>query len=199
MPSNILTSPSNEDLLSTNLGKLSQQLTELRLDDITIGAEFFWSSVSDAHPPHWPHLLSLVINYNPITPSGQWLLERDPSEPIEEIDYGEDPSLYISADELPAPQDRRVNSFRRKASPGLMNRLYTAAGKAAFHMPALREIWLSASSTGYWPHWFTYNANPTNACATWGSTPEFKPDESVLDVWREVSKKNFGGRFGSQV
>jgi hypothetical protein len=72
------------------LGIFSQQLIELNLNDITIGAEFFWSSSFDAHAPHWPHLSSITIDYNPITPSGQWLRERDPSEPAEEIDYGED-------------------------------------------------------------------------------------------------------------
>ncbi|KUJ09072.1 uncharacterized protein LY89DRAFT_690614 [Mollisia scopiformis] len=161
MPPNILSEPNSGDLISTNLGKFSQQLTELNLDDITIGADFFWNSSFDSLAPHWPHFTSLTVNYNPITPAGQWLRERD-------------------------------NFFRHKASPEHMNNLYTAAGKAASFMPALKELWLSAEFGGYCPHWFSYKTSPTNACATWCSTPEFKPNESVLRIWRDVSRKNLG-------
>ncbi|KAH7409547.1 hypothetical protein BKA64DRAFT_665211, partial [Cadophora sp. MPI-SDFR-AT-0126] len=189
MPPILLTDPNGEDLLSISLGIMSQQLTKLTLEDITIGPELFFNSKSSTKTPEWPHLTSLTINYNPITPSGHWLFERDPSEDVEEYEEGEDPSLYMEADALPAAEDLRSNFFRHKASPEQMNRFYNAIGKAALSMPVLRDISMRALTT-YWEHWFMYKATSTSACAAWGSTPEFKPDESVLDVWREVSRKN---------
>jgi hypothetical protein len=192
MPPNILTGSDNEDPLSISLGKLSQQLTELRLEEITTGAEFFWNSVYEINPPYWPHLTSLSINYNKVTPGGQWLFERDPAEPIEEYERNEFRFEDMSDDELPLPPDKHFDMFRFKPLPEPMNAIYAAAGKAALHMPALRNFWLHAEVLKSWPHWFEYEATLTNACATWGNTPEFKPDESVLDAWREVSRKNVG-------
>jgi hypothetical protein len=194
IPPNILPSSSNQDPLSTNLRAFSQQLTDLTLADITIGAEFFWpsaaSQTSDSLPPHWPHLTSLIINYTPITPSGQWLFERDSNEEEEEIEWGEDPALYMDEDELPAPQDQRVNPFRKKASPELMDTFYVAAGKAAGKMPVLRQMWLAASTGTRLSHSFQYTTTATSASVCWRSTPLFEPGEEVLDVWKEAARKN---------
>jgi hypothetical protein len=189
MPPILLTDPNGEDLLSLSLGRISEQLTKLTLEDITIGPELFFNSKSSTKMPEWLHLTSLTINYNPITPSGHWLFERDPSEDVIEYEEGDDPSLYMGPDALPAAEDLRNNFFRHKASPEQMNRFYNAVGKAALSMPVLRDISMRALTT-YWEHWFMYKATSTSACATWGSTPEFKPDDSVLDIWREVSRKN---------
>ena len=98
----------------------------------------------------------------------------------------------MSENELPAPEDRRLNPFRHKASPKLMNALYLAAGTAAAQMPALREVWLGASMPEGLRHWFEYKGSATSACATWGSTPLFEPDEEILAAWRVVSRKCLG-------
>jgi hypothetical protein len=143
-------------------------------------------------PPHWPNFTSLSITCIPITSLGQWLFERDPDEEIDEIDWGKDPYLYMEEDELPAPEDRRHNLFRHVASSGLINELYIAAGKATTSMPALRHMWLGASTATRIYHNFQSEANATSACATWESTPPYELNGDVLDVWKGVSKKNLG-------
>jgi hypothetical protein len=186
----IFPSSSNQDPLSSNIRAFSQQLTHLTLADITIGAEFFWpsaaSQTSDSPSPHWPHLTSLTINYTPITPSGQWLFERDPNE--EEVYFEWDD--YMEED--PAPQDERVIPFRKKASPELMNAFYVAAGKAAGKMPVLRQMWLAASTGTRLSHSFQYTATATSSSVCWRSMPLFEPSEDVLDVWKEAARKNLG-------
>ncbi|KAE9362878.1 hypothetical protein N431DRAFT_565013 [Stipitochalara longipes BDJ] len=193
MPPNLLPSSSNEDPLSSELRAFSQQLTDLRLSDMTIGPEFFWpsaaSQTSDSLLPHWPHLTSLAISCTPITPSGQWLFERDPDEELEEFEWGEDPRLYMEEDELPAPQDERGNHFRKIASPELMNAFYVAAGKAAGKMPVLRQMWLDATTGTKIGHSFQYTATATSASVCWRSTPLFEPSEEVLNVWKEAARK----------
>lgn len=96
----------------------------------------------------------------------------------------------MDEDELPAPQDQRVNPFRKKASPELMDTFYVAAGKAAGKMPVLRQMWLAASTGTRLSHSFQYTTTATSASVCWRSTPLFEPGEEVLDVWKEAARKN---------
>lgn len=131
------------------------------------------------------------MEYIPTTPSGNWLLERDPA--VEEDERTMESPRYLSdadEDDIPLPQDRKLILFRTMASADLINDLYVAAGRAALHMPCLRDMYLGAISRAVIEcHWFMYQATATTAVATWGSEPRFEPSGQVLQLWTEVARK----------
>ena len=148
MPPDITPQGSGSDTLSNSLRNFSQQLTSISLEHIVISSEFFWLLGSDTAPidsPHWPYLTTLNILFMPVTPSGQWLFERDPAERV--IDDDEDRrdlSLHFDPERLPLREDWNGVDFRRKPNERLMNDFYLAIGRAVGNMPCLRELVLRA-------------------------------------------------------
>jgi hypothetical protein len=181
--------------LSVNLRTFSQQLKSIRLDELVVGSELFWpsSTIPEGPTPHWPYLTSFILNYTRITPSGKWLFESDPSEPVIEYEYL-DQWEYMDEDEMPAPEDRNFNLFRLQACAEFMNPLYIAAGHAAANMPFLKEMYLTATNIRR-THCFEYKAAATSAVATWQSNPYFEPSGEVLDTWKQVPKKFLGNEL----
>lgn len=197
-PPSLVTIPGDEDLLSMNLRKFSQQLTVFCVNTAVVGSEIFWlfascESTKSLHsqPPYWPRITSFQVNYVPVTPSGQWLFERDPDAEVDTPEEPQDYRLYMSEDEVPPPEDWRDDRFRTKASPQLMNAFYVAAGRAVAHMPCLRYMFLCNSyCASLGEHWFKYTVTGTRAIATWGSTPSFRPNDQVLEAWRATARKH---------
>ncbi|KIM95401.1 hypothetical protein OIDMADRAFT_95495, partial [Oidiodendron maius Zn] len=149
MPPDITPKGSGSDPLSNSLRTFSQQLTSIYIEHIVISSEFFWPLGSDAapiDPPHWPYLTTLNILFLPVTPSGQWLFERDPAEEVidDEEDRTRDLSLHYEPERLPPREDWYIDHFRRKPNERLMNDFYLAIGRAVDNMPCLRELVLRA-------------------------------------------------------
>ena len=101
--------------------------------------------------------------------------------------------------EIPADEDLHEDPFRCVAAPEI-NELYAAAAAAAAarQMPALREMCLVtydvAPGSGF--HGFLYRYNDSTGgsgggttIAHWGSSPAFKPEEMVVDLWEKVSRE----------
>lgn len=180
----------DEDIFSAHLREFSQRLTTVHIDCALIGSELFWPiNTASLQPPHWPHLTYFYVNYSGGTPSGQWLFERDPDDEEDDIEESQ-VIINMPEDEMPLPEDRSSNFFRKKASPSLMNGFYLAAGRAAAHMPCLKHMELSKIHAMGQAHWFKYEVTATKATATWGSTPSFTLEEKVLEMWREVARKH---------
>ncbi|RAH64325.1 uncharacterized protein BO66DRAFT_464752 [Aspergillus aculeatinus CBS 121060] len=197
------------DPLSLALNHLTQQLVTVELDKIMIGPEFFWPPLHHPYsaPPRWPRLTSLKLVYQAVTPSGQWLFEKDPRcqpysssqrEDVYECGTREDPRT-------PAPQDRYPDAFRSKPAD-LLNDLHRAAGQAAQHMPTLKTMFLQAIPQLYPPgmahlhteaateshpspahdtgHWFRYDRG--RSTATWVSSGKFSLLADTVNTWRQV-------------
>ncbi|KAJ5732551.1 hypothetical protein N7493_004032 [Penicillium malachiteum] len=156
---------------SPALRDFSQQLTFMRLQDIVVGKELFWpiNSTDDLSLPSWPNLTYVDLQYGITTPSGEWLFERDPEE--DEFDPNFDREEQLPEHKKRAPEDRVLNAFRMKASPGLLNGFTSEA-----HANLL----------------FVYKVDGTTAKATWSSRKLFTPDEPVLQAWRDAGFRHTG-------
>ena len=202
MPPDITPQGSGSDPLSNSLRTFSQQLTSIYLEHIVISSEFFWPLSSDVAPidsPHWPHLTTVNILFMPVTPSGQWLFERDPAERV--IDNDEDRrdlSLHFDSERLPPREDWNTVDFRRKPNERLMNDFYLAIGRAVGNMPCLRELVLQAEQGCGVDHTFEFEATETTASLTMSSATPFELEEMVLDVWREAARKNTGAELQTE-
>jgi hypothetical protein len=196
LPPNLLIGDS--DLFSIHLRTFSQQLTSIDLrGGVVISSELFWPIDSDSIPrqrPHWPYVTSFTLNYAPVTPSGQWLFERDTDEEPLEVESPEDLSLYMEEDEIPPRENWKLNPFRRKANERLINDFYLAAGRAVAEMPCLRAMVLMAEQSTI-DHSLDYEATTSTASLRFWSTPLFEPEESVLKVWKEAARKNTGAEL----
>ncbi|KAJ5461020.1 uncharacterized protein N7458_002572 [Penicillium daleae] len=130
------------DLLSSCLRDLSQRLEILNIKESTVlGPELFWpsSSQEDTLPvnrPFWQNLRDVTVSYAPVTPSGKWLLERDP-EKTDPTEDNTDPEYYDTREEqypesvrIP-PEDRRSIYFRSKIIASYADRFYILAAWAA--------------------------------------------------------------------
>lgn len=137
------------DLLSSSLRNFSQRLERLSINQSTvIGPELFWPSNAredtlDVNQPFWLNLKAVRVNYALVTPSGEWLLERDP-EKTETTDedtddeYYEDRNneeeLYPESVRIPL-EARRLRVFRNKIIASHANKFYILAARAALRMP----------------------------------------------------------------
>ena len=204
MPPNI-TSLGNSDPLSDRLRTFSQQLTSISLEDIVISSELFWPTNSDSVQfPHWPHLTSFELVFQPITPSGNWLFDRDPMAEVYSGDESRDLSLYFGDDEIPAREDWKADYFRIKPIEHLMNDFYLAAGHAVAEMPRLKVMRLEAVSSGN--HGLEYKATASTAnlelwdmpryyCEELWDRPPFQFSKDVLKVWMDAARRNTGAEL----
>jgi hypothetical protein len=185
-----------EDPLCARLRQFSQQLTTINLENITVGKELFWSLNINEETPFWPNLTKFWMKYTAVTPSGEWLFERDPEEDPNDwqIDHSYEENLYenmMPEHLLPPIEDRFHETFRTKVSPELINEFYMSAGRAAQRMPKLKYMEVVI----YWDradHWFRYKTNGETATATWADAVVFHPEERVLQIWRDVARQHTG-------
>jgi len=132
----------------------------------------------------------------PVSPSGQWLFERDPAEEIDDDDEDRrDLSLHYEPDRLPLREDWHTVDFRRKPNERLMNDFYLAIGYAVRHMPCPRELNLQAGQGRGIDHTFEFKVTETTASLTISSATPFELEETVLNVWREAARKNRGAEL----
>lgn len=176
-----------------------------------VGPELFWPPYSGASQPYWPRLTTFKLSYASATPSGDWLLERDPRwrEPSRNDDsVMSSDSDDIEPEDLPPPHDRRPDDFRTKPTEAV-NEFYLAAGRAAQNMPQLRSMKLISladyvSSDGLQhvfednaQHWFAYQRSEGKA--TWVSSGEFHVTKEIYDIWNAVAKNHGHDQIATEV
>lgn len=207
------------DLLSSSLRDLSQRLESLHIDQSTVlGPELFWPSNSQEdglsmNLPFWPNLRDVVVNYAPVTPSGEWLQERDPEDT--DIDDNTDPEYYNAREEeypesvrIPL-QDRRGIYFRSNLIASHANRFYTSAAWAALRMPELRQMVLQTEGGSRYS--LEYEVRAGTSRLTWRTFDQpaysfgpdtstkqerakrlYQPDARVFEAWEKVAHGHTG-------
>ncbi|KAJ5906757.1 uncharacterized protein N7473_003673 [Penicillium subrubescens] len=207
------------DLLSSALRDLSQRLESLHIDDFTVlGPELFWPLNSKEYSvsvnlPFWPNLKEVVVNYAPVTPSGEWLQERDPEDT--DTDDNTDPEYYNAREEgypesVRVPlEDRRCIHFRFNLIASHANRFYISAAWAALRMPKLRQMILQTDGISRYS--LEYEVRAGTSRLTWrtldsadcliGGDPStkqaraerlYQPDARVLEAWENVAPEHTG-------
>jgi hypothetical protein len=145
------------------------------------------------------------VEYVPVTPSGEWLVQRAPKDPDDsesddDVSFDKAPSWarYV---QIPA-EDRKSRTFRHRIIGKFANELYGSAGLAALQMPKLKCMQLETTGGGPY-HQFNYKVIEGAAKITWGNyeawdrplEPMFQLDDQVLEVWRKVSFEHTGGEL----
>jgi hypothetical protein len=151
------------------------------------------------------------VEYIEVSPSGQWLLERDPRETPESHSEGE---LSDEEDNYPENfrvpiEDRKLKLFRFMIIASRADRFYTAAGRAASRMPKLRQTCIENID---WPRYsLEYEVRAGTAKLTWRngyirddphetnmlgreeqSKRVYQPDEEVFEQWRKAALQHTG-------
>ncbi|KAJ5776962.1 hypothetical protein N7520_000208 [Penicillium odoratum] len=192
----------DSDLLSSRIREFSQQLTHITIQAV-IGREVFWPLYpegKDVKLPFWPNLVSFSVNFVPITPSGDWLFERDPNELDNKIDSEDsDPEGEYPDYVRTVPEDRSGGYIRSKIIPAFFNELYSSAGQAALRMPQLKYMSLEITQ-GSGRHSFRYEIKHGAAKVIWADmagfigadTHFFHPEDSVLQIWKDVASQHTG-------
>jgi hypothetical protein len=123
------------DLLSLNLGALPQQLVTLDLSGILRNDLF-------SHGFSWPHLQRLQLWMFMCTPSGEWMIEKDPADSDSDLDVEpyEDLSDHMHEHQLPARIHYPNNPCRTLPRKDLVDDFFLAAGMAAARMPKLQSM-----------------------------------------------------------
>jgi hypothetical protein len=192
MPSNQESQPpaipsiNNRDLLSFNLGTLSQNLVTLDLSGI-------FSNDLFSHEFHWPHLQTLQLWIFMCTPSGNWMIEKDPEDSDTELIFEpyEDLSDWMHDHELPARIHYPNNPCLTLPRQDLIDAFFLSAGKAVARMPNLLSMVVLSepsvlefeySSDGYnagsveWQTLATFHADP----------PTYQPGGEVIEAWKHA-------------
>jgi hypothetical protein len=157
MPSNQENQPpaipslNNRDLLSFNLGTLSQNLVTLDLSGI-------FSTDIFSHEFHWPHLQTLQLWIFMCTPSGNWMIEKDPEDSETELIFD---AFFLAAGKAVARMPKMLSII------------------------VLSEPWVfefEYSSNGYskgcveWQTLATFKADP----------PTYQPGDEVIEAWKDA-------------
>lgn len=187
----------NSDLLSSHIHEFSQQLTHITIDHAVIGKEVFWPLYpegKDVKLPFWPYLVSFSAEFRPVTPSGDWLFERDPNElNSDKIDSEDsDPEGELPDYVRTAPEDRPGGHMRSKIIPAFFNELYRSADQAALRMPRLKYMSLQTTRCGFGGHRFRYEIKNGVAKVIWADMHVFHPEDNILQIWKDVASRHTG-------
>jgi hypothetical protein len=159
-------------------------------------------------------LIEVSVEYMEITPSGEWLLDRDPGETPEDstddfdATFGDEEDSYPEYVRIPL-QDRKSKFFRTRIIAGHVDRLYASAGRAALRMPKLR--WMMLQNVGPVHYSLEYEVQAGLSKLTWRNRdltdgpyePDalvrrekakslYQPDEEVFEIWRNVAIQHTG-------
>lgn len=184
---------STTDPLNGQLHAVSQKLTAIFLDNITLDPRFFWPQVVSLSTPHWPEFRQNHISCSPETLAGQWLINGRP-------EYADDPDpddlrYWDDEDEddhLGLPRSEwRDYKFRDMPYQTLLDTLYIAIGKAVGRMPKLEKMYFSL-----WGDQIRDDIRSGNqelelvieqrrGTAVWYCETVYEPSQAVLDQWKE--------------
>jgi hypothetical protein len=171
----------------------------------------------DINLPFWPNLIKVSVEYPQVTPSGEWLCQREPGEAVDDDtddaydSFGVDENDYPEYVRIPL-EDRKSTYFRTRIIAGYVDRFYLSAGRAALRMPKLRQMRLVANTSR--PEYsFEYKVEAGRAKLSWSnediSDPRetdasarlekakriYQPDEQVFQIWRKVALQHTGSEL----
>ncbi|KAG9848964.1 hypothetical protein KCU98_g5099, partial [Aureobasidium melanogenum] len=204
VPANQLFSPPSipvvdgKDFLSYRLNMISRQLQYLEIKAVLSDDFFDMTDPATA----WPLLQSLSIDFDPCTPSGDWMLELDPTdsdvEPDHERAYEFEVRMggYKSEAEWPAKMHFPRRSFRTAVNSDILDDISLAAARALTKMPSLRDLKLnvgdgqaetgclcSLTSDGRSSHKVVWRSR---------SATMYEPHADVIAAWKQVFAERTG-------
>ena len=188
----------HNDKLSLALYKLSQRLTTFTLM-ADVGPEVLWPfEHTQDKDSLWPRMQRYFINPGAIAPSGQWrFLPSDSNDSDDEQDM-----LSNDIDPFAAPGDEIEEHFRNNPDPKAVHALLLATARAVRRMPVLRDMRfvLERIGDGQLEVEYMVKAGTTRvgtAELVVESHPlPFRPDEEVLQIWREAAEEHVGAGSG---
>lgn len=199
------------DILSHQLGVLSQRLVTMELCQMTADLnDFFQCSKTSV----WPVLQKLIfMDLQPASADGTWLFDHSPGINMEEFmeEYTDTDALSFDEmrqlkkeDDLPPAIDTPLFPFRTAINPAKFRSIYLAAADAVKRMPKLRVLHIyfedkcEETGIGRSDHEFRYARNTT--CPAWYADPKAEItvgwalplvvdiDTEVLSAWKEVGE-----------
>lgn len=187
-----------KDFLSSALNLLSQQLESLRLLAVVSHDLFQLTSPMT----HWPKLRNLHVDFNVVSPNGNWMIERDLKEskheerdPDEDGDYIAMRSLEERDDyEMPARFDYPRIFFRSACNRDAFDGVHLAIAKAIPRMPNLRTLRSSVDQgTAGCVCTYTYDGRE-NHKVEWRScsTTTYEPSPEVMAEWNKAVAQRSG-------
>lgn len=126
---------------------------------------------------------------NPCTPSGDWIIERDPLDSEdEELDIGsyEELSDWMRPEQMPSRMNYPENPFREAVKGDATHDWYFAAADAASKMPRLELMKFRITPR---IHSFEYHSDRISAgSVTWRSrsTTTYQPHDDVIAAWNRA-------------
>lgn len=175
------------DPVSSHLRIFSQQLESLYTTQSVVGPELF-SPFSpqddDINLPFWPNLIDVFVEYPQVTPSGEWLCQREPGEIADDDtedaydSFGDDENDYPEYVRIPL-EDRKRTYFRTRIIAGYVDKLYLSAGQAALRMPKLRQMRL-VTNTSRPEYTFEYEVQAGRAKLSWSNEDMSSPREPTI-------------------
>ncbi|KAL1305538.1 hypothetical protein AAFC00_007148 [Neodothiora populina] len=183
------------DSFSASMHAFSQQLESLSITAV-LSTDFYCPPTTDQEALSlWPNLQTLDLHIWSCTPSGEWIIERDPTEPASEENVDPDAEAYeglsdwMRPAQIPARMHHPANTFRTSVRPQMMNDLYIVAGKAVARMPKLRSFVLRVGGR---IHRFEFSSNGTDAAEvqwTGASATKYEPSNEVVETWRRACRR----------
>jgi hypothetical protein len=171
----------------------------------------------DIDLPFWPNLTDVSVEYPQVTPSGDWLCQREPGEAVDDDrddaydSFGDDENDYPEYVRIPL-EDRKRTYFRTRIIAGYVDKFYLSAGRAALRMPKLRRMRLVTNTTR--PEYtFEYEVQAGRAKLSWSNEdmsyprePDdlarleqakriYQPDEQAFQIWRKVALQHTGSEL----
>lgn len=172
-PPKITLSP---DCICSALYRISMQLRHLEIQEMHISPELFWPLDSqDTTQAFWPHLEVLDLSFAAFTPT------------IDFLEYGYDV--------------HEVRHCDAKFLISYLDKVYESAGRAAQHMPCIKNFTLVFYPQTYCLHFNIRNGKRVLEIATdneYGDLQQpYRPSSRVLDAWNvSQGKMHFDGEIG---
>ncbi|KAJ0415399.1 hypothetical protein BJY00DRAFT_293528 [Aspergillus carlsbadensis] len=147
LPAPVLFADGN-DILSTNLRHISVRLRRLHLYDVPVANDFLCPLDENGEPRpgariEWPNLAEIDISRPIFLPSGEWLVDPDPTSDFEDpgidIDALDDPD-FDYAEEVYRLVGEDVYWWRSLLNTELYRLSLISLGYAARHMPRLEHM-----------------------------------------------------------
>ncbi|KAG2170611.1 hypothetical protein JADG_010350 [Aureobasidium aubasidani] len=164
------------DCICSALYRISMQLRHLEIQEMHISPELFWPLDSqDTTQAFRPHLEVLDLSFAAFTPAGDFL------------EYGYDV--------------HEVRHCDAKFLISYLDKVYESAGRAAQHMPCIKNFTLVFYPQTYCLHFNIRNGKRVLEIATdneYGDLQQpYRPSSRVLDAWNvSQGKMHFDGEIG---
>lgn len=212
-PSSLVAANAEYDILSHELGTLSNRLTNLDIQGATLSLKDFFNATNQSSSLQSLNFYELQA----ASPHGEWYFTLDPRVSMD--DFREehftpgDPTLEelrdqvrsgdLPENELPAVLDIGGEPFRTVMDPTKFNDIYYAIAQALKRMKGLQELdmgflLVGQADFGSGDHQFKFYRSSTlggwrsistaDMVAIWGTFPDMEDlDQPMQSAWREIA------------